>query len=168
MNGSLFQTASFEVSGNWCFENGTPRVKSFEIPLTQGTNSIEIKPTGTDAPFIDKIAILLKPVEVVQGTSEPDVVSSIDLNTRLQKEKVSLSVYPNPSAAQGEFSILVAGPDNDHFDLQVLDILGRPVFRDATGIVNQPLKSGRGLTPGVYLVVVNINSTRYIQKLIVR
>lgn len=168
VNGSLFQTASFEVSGNWCFESGTPRVKSFEIPLTQGNNSIEIKPTGTDAPFIDKIAILLKPIEVVQGTIGQDIVSSIDLNNRLQKEKISLSVYPNPSVAQDEFSILVTGPDNDHFDLQILDILGRPMFRDATGMVNHPLKSGRGLTPGVYLVVVNINATRHIQKLIVR
>lgn len=164
VNGSLFQTASFEVSGNWCFENGTPRVKSFEVPLVQGMNSIEIKPTGADAPFFDKIAILLPQPSNV----EPAIVLTSVLNTPAQKGRVSLSVFPNPSLAQDEFSILVNAPEETNFDVQVLDVLGRAVFRNAAGIVGQPLKSGRGLTPGVYFVVVNMNATRHIQKLIVR
>lgn len=169
VNGTLFQTASFEASGNWCFENGTPKVKSFEIALLQGPNTIEISPTGTDAPFIDKIAILQKPMETQPlNVEQPSALTNL-VNTRNQEGRLALSVYPNPAREQAEFSILVTTPDSGSFGVTVLDVLGRVVYREGRGILNHPLALSQGFNAGLYFVVVELNANqRYVQKLVVK
>lgn len=168
VNGTLFQTASFEASGNWCFENGTPKVKSFEIPLMQGMNNIEIKPTGADAPFIDKIAILQKPLAPQNLTVEPEWVQ-INLESEPKtNNQVSLLVYPNPVNDQAELNILMTTPEAGHFGVQLIDILGRVVYRNAAGLANQPLQVNQVLNPGIYFIVVDFESKRHVQQLVVK
>ncbi|MCB9081408.1 MAG: T9SS type A sorting domain-containing protein [Lewinellaceae bacterium] len=168
VNDNLFQVATFDISGSWCFEGGTPRVKSFEIPLTVGMNSIEIKPVGgADAPFIDKIAIVNMPEEAsMTAVQETGLTGALGVTA--QEEPVSLLVYPNPATANGEFFIRVNAKHYTPFDLHILDVYGRTLLGNMSGVANQPVRFGQGLAPGVYFVVVNMEATRYMQKLIIR
>jgi trimeric autotransporter adhesin len=69
VNGGAYTTYAFDPSGNWCFEGGSPTIKTIPLTLVQGVNTIEMRSTTTDAPFLDKIAIKEQPVSNVTFTT---------------------------------------------------------------------------------------------------
>lgn len=161
VNGGLLATVSFPPSGNWCEENGTPVVKSLEVALQQGMNRIEIKPTGADAPFFDKIALLNK--------RAGGVVTQVDApRWSAERTPVNLVVYPNPSLSAGGWTLQVQARDDARFNLRVLDAYGRSVLSRFQGVTNQPLRLQEELPAGLYLLVIQVNDQNYVRKLIIQ
>jgi hypothetical protein len=157
VNGNLVKNENFDISGNWCFEDGIPRVKSIDINLNQGTNTIEIKPSGSDSPFLDKIAIIRK-----------DGVFTSTREELLQTGIPNLKVYPNPTSASENTFLEVNTELFNKFDLQVYDVFGKLLSTSRSEAVNQPIRLKANLVPGMYLIVVKNNTNQYTQKLIVR
>ena len=166
VNGALFQTANFGLSGNWCFEGGATKIMSFQIPLNAGTNQIEIKPTGADAPFIDKIAI-------VNPSGSTSLVNTSERDGDNKKavfgdhDKVSMVIYPNPVGAQESFYIKIDSPYLEKAEVIIYDLLGKPVWSNR--IENQTfIEKTTGLPDGIYMVALKINSLIHVQKLVIR
>lgn len=157
VNGNLVKNENFDVSGNWCFEDGVPRVKSIEINLNQGANTIEIKASGSDSPFLDKIAIISKG-GVLTSTKE-ELVQALTPN---------IKVYPNPTNASDNTYLEVKTEQFKKFDLQVHDVYGKLIFTSKSEAVNQRISLKANLVPGMYFIIVNNNANQYNQKLIVR
>jgi trimeric autotransporter adhesin len=69
VNEAAFVTYTFDASGNWCFEGGSPKIKTIPLTLVQGINTIEMRATSADAPFVDKIVIKEQPISNVTFTT---------------------------------------------------------------------------------------------------
>lgn len=57
VNGQLATTQAITASGKWCYEGGSAKMHTITVALLQGSNMIAFQPTGSDAPFIDKIVL---------------------------------------------------------------------------------------------------------------
>ena len=57
VNGIVAFSESFEPSGPWCFDGGSPAIKTLQMRLEKGANLLEFRPTGAEAPIIDKIVV---------------------------------------------------------------------------------------------------------------
>jgi trimeric autotransporter adhesin len=90
VNGGAYVTYSFEASGNWCFEGGSPKIKTIPLALVQGVNTIEMRATTADAPFLDKIAIREQPISNVTFTTSGLPVGATTVN-------VDYKFYTNPT-----------------------------------------------------------------------
>lgn len=90
VNGGAFVTYSFGPSGNWCFEGGSPSIKTIPLALTQGVNTIEMRATTADAPFLDKIVIKEQPISNVTFTTSGLPVGATTVN-------VDYKFYTNPT-----------------------------------------------------------------------
>ncbi|QNA45985.1 glycosyl hydrolase [Lacibacter sediminis] len=90
VNGGAYVIYSFEASGNWCFEGGSPKIKTIPLALVQGVNTIEMRATTADAPFLDKIVIREQPISNVTFTTSGLPAGAISVN-------VDYKFYTNPT-----------------------------------------------------------------------
>lgn len=81
------------------------------------------------------------------------IVNSEDNNTKNINVILKTAIYPNPS--NGEFTLkLLNGTEKGNIDLQVYDISGKLVFKNAA-VANQELIAIKtNLTKGIYLLKV--------------
>jgi hypothetical protein len=93
VNGGAYVTYSFDPSGNWCFEGGSPIIKTIPLTLVQGSNTIEMRATGTDAPFLDKIVIKEQPISNVTFTTSglPAGSTAVTVNHQYYTNPTTLS-----------------------------------------------------------------------------
>ena len=98
VNGGAFVTYSFNASGNWCFEGGSPVVKTIPLTLAQGINTIELRATSADAPFLDKIVIKEQPFSNVTFTTSGLPAGSIAAT-------VNHKYYTNPTTLSAPLSL---------------------------------------------------------------
>lgn len=163
INGVFQGTIQFQPSGGWCFEGGVPVIKTVERMFNTGNNTVEIKPTGTDAPFIDKIAILKIPAPIESLAR----VASGDSRGLSEEIARAVYLYPNPARHGEEITVHVPSVVQAEYTLRVIDRNGRSVYQGAgrtNGKSTYPLR----LPAGMYLVVIHDGTTRHTQKLIVR
>lgn len=172
LNGEPFTTQSFITSGAWCFAGGSPKVKTVEMTLVQGNNSIEFRPTGVDAPFIDKI-VIREPVNT--SSAETIASSAIMLKEDITKDNAVLNellIYPNPSNGETALTILlpaVWANQQKPLSVQLSDITGRTVFTgNKITPANRQIKLQQKLGRGTYIVLVTDGIRRYSQKLIIQ
>jgi trimeric autotransporter adhesin len=98
VNGGAFVSYDFGPSGNWCFEGGSPGIKTIPLALTQGINTIEMRATGSaDAPFLDKIVIKEQPISNVTFTTSglPAGATSVNVTHRYYTNLTTLSAPLN-------------------------------------------------------------------------
>ncbi|MEJ8843702.1 glycosyl hydrolase [Lacibacter sp. H375] len=107
VNGAAFVTYAFGPTGNWCFEGGSPGIKTIPLALIQGINSIEMRATGTDAPFLDKIVIKEQPISDVTFTTNglPVGATAASVNYKFYTNPTTLSA---PLTAATDFTAPVA------------------------------------------------------------
>lgn len=78
------------------------------------------------------------------------------------------AIYPNPTL--GAVTVRASLPQDGPYQLAVIDMLGRPVYR-ARGVgvagTNELSLSLDGLPPAVYVVVVEVGETRIVEKVAV-
>lgn len=172
MNGQPFTTEPFVASGNWCFEGGTTKVKTIELNFSQGSNTIEFKPTGADAPFIDKIVLReAEPVVTTSANMQDASVARFN-NQQLEQIKVNtVAVYPNP--VQAGTPITVSLPDvmfaGGAVTLQITDVTGRLVFsQNLPQQTNRQVKLENNLSKGMYVLSVSQGLVRTSKKVIVQ
>ncbi len=161
------ETIAFDASGNWCYEAGpsnAPKVKSLLRALANGTNKIEIKTTGADAPLIDKISILKQPVKTSSSARVADVNSIPVENIKIE----TVLAYPNPLKANDELTVYVPGEQEGNFEMQILDINGRQLFQNNSGKLNETTSFRPDLKNGLYILMIHDGKARHIEKLIVR
>ncbi|RXK61634.1 T9SS type A sorting domain-containing protein [Lacibacter luteus] len=93
VNGGAYVTYSFGPSGNWCFEGGSPIIKTIPLALIQGVNTIEMRATAADAPFLDKILIREQPISNVTFTTSglPAGATSVNVNHQYYTNPTTLS-----------------------------------------------------------------------------
>ena len=171
VNGEPFTTQSFLASGNWCFEGGGTKVQTMEIALSQGTNSIEFRPTGSDAPFIDKI--VLRETDPLQNNIENldhTTTGSFDVVPE-QEKNTSINLYPNPAKEGTPITLSFTGTANSKGSmyLQITDMSGRVVFsqtlwQNGSGQV----KLGNSLRKGMYILTIIKGTNKTSKKIIVQ
>lgn len=99
VNGGAYVTYSFDPSGNWCFEGGSPTIKTIPLALAQGVNTIEMRATTADAPFLDKITIKEQPISNVTFTTSglPAGATLANVNYKYYTNPTTLSAALNAS-----------------------------------------------------------------------
>lgn len=172
VNGGPFVTHSFAPSGNWCFEGGAPNVKTIPLTLTQGINTIELRATGTDAPFIDKI--MIKDQALITGLPNQQVSTKAVTEAEtasLFSAADKVTVYPNPLTAGSPCTIAVNNQSSMQDDLLVTltDMSGKVVFvQNLNQKNNVEVRLNKGLSKGLYLITIIQGQKRTTQKLIVQ
>jgi Glycosyl hydrolase catalytic core/Secretion system C-terminal sorting domain len=165
------ETISFEASGNWCFEAGpsnAPKVKSLTRALINGVNRIEIKTTSIDAPLIDKISILKQPFKA-SNSARTSTVNSIVAEEIENEIKVEATlVYPNPLSTGSALNVYVPSEQEGNFELQILDMSGRKLFENNSGVLNTLMRYNPFLANGIYLIRINDGYSQHVKKLIVQ
>jgi hypothetical protein len=145
---------SFASSGEWCFNNGVPVVKSVPVYLTQGVHTIKFQPNSGDAPFLDKIDL----VETTTGdapittSAQPQVAEAMS-TTSESLPAITGKLFPNPARAGATIHV----PLQNHIDRKTATI----ILYDARGamISRKTQVSSSGYTlpyvkPGIYLLQV--------------
>lgn len=168
INSQPYITQSFITSGAWCFNGGSPKVKTIEITLTQGVNSIEFRPTGADAPFIDKVVIR----EVVQQSNTVNISSAVAFDEQVKQNNPSKDflLYPNPVNERMPVTLIV--PEvlaGQALAVRVSDFTGRSIF--ASGKirpVNRQISLQRNLNKGMYTVTISNGMISFTKKLLVQ
>jgi hypothetical protein len=165
INGQAYTTQSFLASGNWCFEGGTTKIKTVEVDLSLGVNTIEFRPTGADAPFIDKI-VIKEPTPVVNAIPNTQ-------NTRVVEETdaAGFTIFPNPVPANRPITLSL--PDGINLQgklgVQITDVSGRTAFSQHYTLKNnRQLKIDQGLNKGMYIISVMQGTIRSSKKIIVQ
>lgn len=172
INGGTFTTVAFDPSGNWCFET-SPLVakKTIELTFVQGANTIELKPTGADAPFVDRIVI--REVAPVTTAANMQEVTGANLNTQLFETAAAnpFTVYPNP--VQAGTAINITLPDEVFAGapalLQITDVNGRVVF--AQRLLqqnNRQFQLTNKLSKGMYVVSLIQGTQRTNKKIVIQ
>lgn len=107
VNGGAYVTYSFEATGNWCFEGGSPKIKTIPLVLVQGVNTIEMRATTADAPFLDKIVIREQPISNVTFTTSglPTDATSVNVDYKFYTNPTILSALMNTAT---DFTVPVA------------------------------------------------------------
>ncbi|SDD18689.1 Por secretion system C-terminal sorting domain-containing protein [Algoriphagus faecimaris] len=160
INGATPENLNFESSGNWCFEGGLPGIKAVEVELTAGQNSIEFKPDGSSAPFIDKISI--RPLEAenlrVVTVEEP-------LAEQLSTDWM---IYPNPLSQGNTLHIAIPEFDGQASLVQLLDMNGQTILSQILQSGNHEIDLLDSLPSGVYVILLRQGYIWQSKKLIVQ
>lgn len=173
INGESFTTTAFTSSGNWCFET-SPVVakKTIAIDFVQGANSIEFRPTGAEAPFIDRIVIREAVAEITSSANQHEVMSA-NIGTQMFEQSTAnaLVVYPNPVQAGAAINITL--PDAVFTGapalLQVTDVNGRVVYaQNLLQQSNRPLQLINKLNRGMYIVSIIQGMQRTSKKVVIQ
>jgi hypothetical protein len=172
VNSQPFVTQSYTASGNWCYEGGTTKVQTFDVDFVQGSNSIEFRPTGVDAPFIDKIVIRDPSLDVKNSTDVQQAVG-VNLSTRPidQAATNGFAIYPNPVQAGAPITLSIHDGTfaKGNVYLKITDITSRVVFsQNLTQKGNVQFKPGKSLSKGMYIFTVTQGAIRTSKKIIVQ
>jgi len=170
VNGQPYVFYSFAASGNWCFEGGAPKIKTIQLTLAQGINTIEIRSTGTDAPFIDKIAIKEQATltsQTVEAATQSGLVADKELTLQ---NRDNVSIYPNPVRAGAPCSIVLNTQfvDGSEIWMNITDMMGRTVYTRKLSQRKFELKLNKGLSKGLYIVNIMQGQNRITKKLVVQ
>lgn len=167
VNAQPFTTQSFITSGAWCFNGGAPKMKTIEVSLIQGINSIELRPTGSDAPFIDRI-VFRQAVQQTNNTKETVAVTTKETITENTNDKEFI-LYPNPVNANTTVTLIV--PEVFHgqsLSVRVTDIGGRATYTaEKLQAVNRQIRLQQGFNRGMYTVTISNGTATITRKMIV-
>ena len=99
VNGGAYTTYTFDSTGNWCFEGGSPKIKKIPLTFVLGVNTIEMRSATTDAPFLDKIVIKEQPVSNVTFTTAglPAGANSVNVAYQFYTNPTNISAPLNAS-----------------------------------------------------------------------
>ena len=171
VNGIVAFSESFEPSGPWCFDGGSPAIKTLQMRLEKGANLLEFRPTGAEAPIIDKIVVRepahgdAEAVVKVSGNArefddEPTIAS-----TALSETEES-EVYPNPVRAGEQLTIRIPGLDIEGIPikLQMTDISGKTMFTEEVTPETRSIPLEIRLNKGLYIVSIRIGSRTYYRR----
>lgn len=169
LNGQSFTTETFASTGAWCDGGGNTKVKTIEMDFALGNNTLLFRPTGTNAPFIDKIVIR----EITVAPAENTIVPNAALNNLIVESGTNneLTVFPNP--VQAFSSITLTLPDaitkQGNVFIQINDISGRAVYAQPFALrgMNQ-VKINKGFNRGMYIISAMQGSIRVSKKIIVQ
>lgn len=171
INGEPFTTESFVASGNWCFEGGTTKVKTIEVNFLQGVNNILFRPTGTDAPFIDKIVIREAAPEITSAANQQETFGA-NLGTQLLELPIAnaFTVYPNPVQAGTPITLMLPGAvTTGPVLIQVTDVAGRIVFTQTLPAqTNRQVKLENRFSRGMYVLTVSQGLVRTSKKIVIQ
>ncbi len=162
INGNAPENLSFEDSGEWCFNSGTTKIKTIEVELSPGNNSIEFKPDGSSAPIIDKIDI--RSMETV----DENLRIMTEERPVLEQKSGAWNIYPNPLNQGNTLKISVPEFDGQESLIQVLDMNGKTVFSESLNSGLQELDLNKGLPSGVYVILLRQGYILQSKKLIVQ
>ncbi len=172
INAEPFTTLAFAPSGNWCFETSpVVAMRSVELTFAQGTNTIEFRPTGADAPFIDKIVIREPAPGITNSAIQQEVFTANTVTDMFEQPTAeTFAVYPNPVRAGTPITLMLPGSVKQGPGLiQIRDVTGRVVFEQ---IVQQPtnrqIKLENRLSKGMYVLSLVQGSTRSNKKIIIQ
>ncbi|TWI80573.1 putative secreted protein (Por secretion system target) [Lacibacter cauensis] len=173
MNGEAFTTLTFDASGNWCYET-TPVVakKTITLNFVQGSNTIEFRPTGADAPFIDRIVIREVAPEVTTAANQQEVFGTIVGAQVLEQSFTNVfTVYPNPVKAAATLTVTL--PDavftNGPAMLQLTDVNGRVVYtQNLLQQGNRQLRLTNKLNSGMYVLSIIQGKQRTSKKVVIQ
>jgi|GEM_PF-1633853 len=170
VNGGAFTTLVFDASGNWCYET-TPLVakKTIELTLAQGTNTIELRSTGADAPFVDRI-VIREPVTAAANEQEVQVATFAPQLFE-QTTANAFTVYPNPAQAGAAINITL--PDAVFAGapavLQLTDVNGRVVYtQNLLQQSNRTLRLTHKLNSGMYILSILQGTNRSSKKIVIQ
>lgn len=166
MNGQAFNTLTFAPSGNWCYEtNPSIGLKSIQADFTQGTNTLEFRPTGTDAPFIDRI-VIHEPDPTV--TTKAPSLQNIQTQG-MDESSTTLKIYPNPVRTGSPLMITLPSSDNNTAVIQITDLTGRLVYAQTMWQQNnKQIQLTNNLSKGMYMVTVLQGQRRISKKIIIQ
>lgn len=169
LNGQTFTTETFASTGAWCDGGGNTKIKTIEMDFALGNNNLLFRPTGTNAPFIDKIVIR----EITQTSTETPIAAQAAVNNLLVEQSINneLNVYPNP--VQANTSITLTLPDaitkQGNVFIQINDISGRGVFAQPFNLRgSNQVKINKGFERGMYIISAMQGSIRVSKKIIVQ
>lgn len=167
VNGTAFTSQNFLTSGAWCFNGGAPKVKTIEITLIQGINTVEFRPTGTDAPFIDRI-VFRQATQQTNNTSEPLAFTIKETATEDHAVK-GFILYPNPLYANTPVILVVPELFNRQpVSVRVADMWGRTTYAsEKLQPVNKQIKLQQGFNRGIYTVTMWNGTIALTRKMIV-
>ncbi len=170
VNGASFVTDSFQDSGEWCLNGGVTVVKTLEIDLNQGNNTLEFRPTGTDAPFLDKIVV--KEPEQVSGENLR-VLETMQSKPSFEAELINreFRVYPNPVIAGNPVTVdlPLLFDEPGEAVIQVTDLTGKVVYSEILSAgTSHSLDLNRNLARGMYIILVQQGQIWQSKKLIVQ
>lgn len=86
--------------------------------------------------------------------------------TIMKTTEANINIYPNPS--NGSVTISSKLPCNGDFNIEICDINGKVIYKDAqsiVGIVNKIIDLGN-YTDGIYIYKIEMNSTSFMGKII--
>lgn len=165
VNGGQPQTITFEPSGGWCYQDGVPAIKSVDLELQEGLNTIEFKPTGSNAPFLDKIAI-------VESTGQLNASQESMGALRAQRglaRRPEASLYPNPARPHARISISLHGdPGNREINVQIFTMDGVKVFERTEAHDNGKIHIHPALNAGLYYITIRSATHWQTERLIVK
>lgn len=167
VNTQPFTTQSFITSGAWCFNGGAPKMKTIEVDLVQGVNAIEFRPTGSDAPFIDRI--VFRQVTQQTNNTKETVALTIKETTTEDPKNSGFVLYPNPVNANTPISLIVPEVFNGQsISVRVADIGGRAIYNsEKLQPVNRQIKLQQGFNRGMYTVTISNGTIAITRKMIV-
>lgn len=169
VNAQPFTTQTFAASGNWCYEGGSTKIKTVDLELAVGTNVIEFRPTGNDAPFIDKIVI--REATSASSAARMSVKPSPELLQPVADAANVFAIYPNPVTAGMPITLLLPAlpMSKGIFRLQITDITSRVVFsQNLVQQINGHTTLHKYLNRGMYIVTITQGPATFSNKIIVQ
>ncbi|WP_345256559.1 glycosyl hydrolase [Flaviaesturariibacter amylovorans] len=172
VNGGPFVVHPLAPSGNLCAEGGTPAVKTIPLTLVQGTNTIELRTSGADGIYLDKIVIKEQaPVTTQPAPAAAALARSVVETKPAGTEAEAVVVYPNPATAGSPCTIVLNGLSRNPGAVLVhlTDMNGRTLLTQRFSEGNRvELRLTSGLGKGLYLVNIQQGQERTIRKVIIQ
>lgn len=173
VNGEPFTALAFDASGPWCFEaNPVVAKKTITVNFVQGVNAIEFRPTGADAPFIDRIVIREAAPEITTAANQQEVLLT-NLGVQLAEQLAvnAFVVYPNP--VQSGTAMNITLPDAVFAGvpalLQITDVNGKVLYaQNLLQQSNRPLQVTTKLNRGMYIVSIIQGKQRTSKKVVIQ
>jgi hypothetical protein len=172
INAGPFTTPAFAPSGNWCFETSpVVAMNSIQLGFAKGSNSLELRPTGSDAPFIDKI-VIREPVAAFTTASrqQQSFADNIDRPLTEHSTATAIDVYPNPVEIGSPITLMLpVAALQAPVLIQITDASGRVVIgKTIQAPMGRQVKIENRLGKGMYVLSVHQGSTRTSKKIIIQ
>lgn len=171
INAEPFTTLDFVPSGNWCFETSPVLArKSVQLSFAKGSNIIEFRPTGADAPFIDKIVIREPAAEITTAVEQQEAFAA-NIGRQLIEETIAkeIEVYPNPVETGSPITLMLPGSATQApLVIQITDASGRVVIgKTIQAPINRQVRIENRLSKGIYILSVKQGLIRSSNKIII-